>query len=89
VSVCVACREEMQDATTCELRTLVIDGHSLKRVAYGEEAEWVTADRPCDDCAVKPGGIHHYLCDMERCPNCGGQLIGCGCRPDALIPAGP
>ena len=26
---------------------------------------------------VKPGGVHHFGCDMERCPSCDGQLIMC------------
>lgn len=35
--------------------------------------------RRCRDCNVAPGGFHHPGCDKERCPKCGGQLIGCGC----------
>ena len=34
----------------------------------------------CHDCGAKEGEIHHLGCDMERCPFCGGQLIGCGCE---------
>ena len=33
----------------------------------------------CHCCGVKEGQIHHYECDMERCPFCGLQLITCGC----------
>lgn len=33
----------------------------------------------CHDCGIERGGVHHPGCDMERCPRCGGQLIGCGC----------
>jgi hypothetical protein len=35
--------------------------------------------RPCHDCNCQVGEIHVLGCDMERCPKCGGQLIGCGC----------
>jgi len=31
----------------------------------------------CHDCGVAPGGHHHPGCDMERCPICDKQLIGC------------
>jgi len=33
----------------------------------------------CHDCGVHIGQKHDYGCDNERCPLCGGQLIGCGC----------
>ncbi len=35
--------------------------------------------RNCSDCGVKPGELHQYGCDIERCPLCGGQSIGCHC----------
>jgi len=33
----------------------------------------------CHDCGVSEGMLHELGCDMERCPFCGMQLIGCGC----------
>jgi len=33
----------------------------------------------CHDCGVPFGNIHHVDCDMERCPKCRGQLLGCEC----------
>lgn len=33
----------------------------------------------CHDCSVRRGAKHHPGCDMEICPRCKGQLIGCGC----------
>jgi hypothetical protein len=34
----------------------------------------------CQDCQCEAGEAHHDGCAWERCPRCGGQLIGCGCR---------
>ncbi len=44
----------------------------------------------CHDCNCKEGEIHHFGCDMERCPFCGTQLIICHCCYDLLgIDASP
>lgn len=34
----------------------------------------------CHDCGIREGELHKPGCDMERCPFCGGQLLGCSCR---------
>jgi len=33
----------------------------------------------CHDCGVKPGELHTPGCDVQRCPRCGMQQIGCNC----------
>ena len=48
-----------------------------------DEDEW--AHNSCHDCSARPGQMHILGCDVERCPDCGHQMISCGCdyeRPE-------
>jgi hypothetical protein len=47
------------------------------------------AGRPCPDCGAKPGEQHNDWCDVERCPDCGGQLISCDCEGEFTMPRMP
>ena len=40
--------------------------------------------RNCHDCGCNEGKLHHFGCDMERCPFCGNQLITCQCCYEKL-----
>lgn len=63
-----------------EIPSVLIDGKVHNRVRYGDEPEDWGADRgPCHDCAVIKGEFHVPSCDVERCPACCGQAIGCDC----------
>lgn len=39
------------------------------------------SERRCHDCGCKEGELHNCFpsCDMEICPICKGQLLGCNC----------
>ncbi len=52
-----------------------------ERIKYGDEINpWPPG--PCHDCAVLRGQYHVPGCDVERCPRCHGQAIGCDCTED-------
>lgn len=34
---------------------------------------------PCHDCGAPVGALHVPGCDVERCPRCGNQAVGCDC----------
>lgn len=55
------------------------------RIAYGDEIDdrpfYIApdADEPCHDCGAVAGEMHTPGCDVEQCPECHQQLIGCYC----------
>jgi hypothetical protein len=65
----------MKVATGCTMKTIVIKGIDYKR----SREHFNEPGGRCHDCGAKHGKLHHFGCDEERCPQCGGQLISCGC----------
>jgi ribosomal protein L7/L12 len=60
---------------------VVIENVEYKRIPYGSVQEGaLAAPKCCHDCYVNHGEFHVFGCDVERCPKCGGQQIGCDCN---------
>lgn len=45
--------------------------------------------KKCHDCGASPGELHKKMCDVERCPDCGGQYISCDCEEEPTRPRLP
>lgn len=85
-ATCEDCGQEMAPSQGCKMTHVSKseEGASVKRIFCGEGPDW-GADCPggvCSDCNAGPGQPHHPGCDVERCPSCGGQMLGCLGEPD-------
>ena len=47
------------------------------------ERETTLTKTNCPDCGATPGELHKRGCDVENCPGCGRQLLGCCCSRTA------
>jgi hypothetical protein len=73
-ATCEDCKQEMKLGNGCTFNKI--------KTYYGKIFDRIPWDNdyPCHDCNVEQGQYHHWGCDMERCPECGGQLISCDCH---------
>jgi|ETNvirnome_2_300_1030623.scaffolds.fasta_scaffold00142_27 major membrane immunogen (membrane-anchored lipoprotein) len=78
MAICQDCEKDMSSKHTksCKLNIIFIDGKWYKR-----NTKYFDDGKRCHDCNIenKDGNVHHWNCDIERCPKCDGQLIMCDC----------
>lgn len=79
-AVCNDCEKDMMEADGCT-HTQMRDPRNKKCIKRKTD-HFDEPDGRCHDCNAKHGEVHHYGCDAERCPVCGGQLISCECFRD-------
>lgn len=82
--MCRFCGQEKAPGVGCTLEVFdgFADGIERERVRHGDEWTNYTPKHPCHDCGAGVGQLHHYFCDAEPCPRCGGQVIFCECWDD-------
>ena len=77
-AICRDCKGDMLLVNGCTAKYIKDEhGNRIKRNLVGVN-DWTKSGERCQDCGAR-SGYHHYGCDIERCPLCGGQLIGCEC----------
>jgi hypothetical protein len=69
MAICQSCKQEMAERVGC----------TLTHYDYSTRPRLPNLDIPNCDCGCPPGTLHHPGCDMEKCAECGGQSISCGC----------
>lgn len=85
MAICDECGRNMEVVHSCSGTPVVLNGATYERVRYGDESyvRDIELDE-CHDCGAEPGGYHHAYCDVEQCPRCGEQFIGCDCDETPL-----
>jgi hypothetical protein len=79
LAICEACGQRMVIGASCVDGTITVAGVAYRRVPA---SDFEAGRGGCHDCGVGPRQFHHTGCDMESCPRCRGQLLGCSCIGD-------
>lgn len=84
MGTCDFCNQDMLKVDGCVEIPLKVKGKTLSPIPFGQETRYGPGygqgeDERCHDCFALTGKLHHRCCDVEECPNCHRQLIGCGC----------
>lgn len=85
---CPACGKEMLIAKGCGCSKVKINGKEYERIKVGDTGDFFEGEDHqlrCGDCGATMGHYHHWGCDCERCPVCGGQMICCECGEDVYV----
>jgi len=77
-AICKYCKQDMLEADGC----LYTHARRTKRSKWLPRStnHFDESGGHCGDCGVKHGMPHHPGCDVERCPFCRMQAIGCDCE---------
>ena len=74
--VCEICGKSLELSEGCSTGKIYINGIMYKRIpVFGR-----MKNGRCVDCNARYGMYHHWGCDQEICPACGGQLLSCSCE---------
>lgn len=75
---CEFCGLDMVDEKTM---TCIVNEITLNDdMVYKRDSTYYDDGDRCHDCNIvnEKGNFHHKNCDVEKCPKCGEQLLGCG-----------
>lgn len=80
-SVCHQMPEPTPENTPCPISHVVLRGKKYEKLKWGDGDYEDLAKNigSCGDCNTSVGSYHHVGCDLEECPRCKQQFIGCGC----------
>jgi hypothetical protein len=76
-AICKQCKGDMQEVDACIDLPIRFEKDGALYAPSTEHFDELNGR--CHDCNIVHGNIHHPGCDVERCPKCGLQFIGCDC----------